>query len=96
MENMESRSRALDVKAAREAELEVEELQEAAAEAEVDMDANIQAGMGEDGEPFRVPTPQEREEERKSGGPDVVLVQRRMAECARVLGNFKKLAASGT
>jgi 25S rRNA (cytosine2870-C5)-methyltransferase len=96
MANMESRSRALDARAAHEAELDLEELQEAAVEAEDGENANIQAGMGEDGEPFRLPTAQEREEERKSGGPDVVVVQRRMAECARVLGNFKKLAASGT
>ena len=94
MANMETLSRALDARAAREAELDVEELQEAAIGAEDD-DADMQAGMDEDGEPFHLPSAEERAKEKRVGGPDVVLVQKRMKECVRVLGNFRKLAAKG-
>ncbi|KAF8557248.1 NOL1/NOP2/sun family RNA met [Imleria badia] len=45
----------------------------------------------EEGEPFRLPTAEEREEEKK-GVSDVQVVQRRMRHCVRVLRNFKKLA----
>jgi ribosomal RNA methyltransferase Nop2 len=90
MANMEARSRALDAEALAEAERDIEEQQAALEAEEVDFD-----GEAEDGDLFHLPTPQEREEEKKAGGPDVQLVQLRMRECVRVLGNFKKLAAKG-
>ena len=99
--NIEARSRALDAKAAREAELDIKEMQQAALAgeesgddfADADMD---EEGEGEDGsEEFVLPTAEEREEEKKRGGPDVHTVQRRMRECVRVLGSFKRLAAKG-
>lgn len=92
MANMEARSRALDARAALDADLEAEELQDAA-ELEEDEDENMEKGMDEDGEPFQLPSAEEREAERKSGGPDVHVVQRRMRECVRILGNFKRLAS---
>jgi ribosomal RNA methyltransferase Nop2 len=104
MANMEARSRALDDQALAEAELDVAELQDAAAlgEGDNDDDADIDTdGEEEDengvvgGEPFNLPTAQEREEEKKRGGPDVQLVQRRMRECVRVLSKFRKLAEKG-
>lgn len=100
MANMEARSRALDAKAAREAELDAEEMQNAAQEGEDEDDfADADEAMvGEEGEvdgEFHLPTAEEREEEKKTGGPDVHTVQRRMRECVRVLGNFTKLAAKG-
>jgi ribosomal RNA methyltransferase Nop2 len=96
MANMEARSRALDAKAALEADLDAEEMQNAALgdedeEDDVDMDGEID----EDGEVFQLPTAEEREAEKKVGGPDVHVVQRRMRECVRVMGNFRKLAAKG-
>ncbi|KAI6045393.1 NOL1/NOP2/sun family RNA met, partial [Pisolithus marmoratus] len=91
MANMEARSRAIDDEAAREAELDLEEVQDAAAEAgdeDIDM-------VGDDdeakGEPFHLPTAAEREEEKK-GVADVHVIQKRMRYCVRVLGNFKRLA----
>ena len=52
--------------------------------------------MDEDGEPFHLPTAQEREEEKKRpGGTDLVVIQKRMRECVRALGKFKTLAAKG-
>ncbi|EGN95400.1 hypothetical protein SERLA73DRAFT_112877 [Serpula lacrymans var. lacrymans S7.3] len=51
-------------------------------------------GEDEDGE-IPLPTPEEREQEKKSGGSDVNMLQRRMRLCVRVLGNFKKLHAKG-
>lgn len=92
MTNMEARSRALDEAAAREAELDLEEVQHAAADEggdDVDME-----GDDEDGEPFHLPTAEEREEEKK-GVADVHIVQRRMRRCVRILSNFKKLAEKG-
>ena len=96
MANMEARSRALDAKAAMEADLDAEEMQLAAVgnqddDDDVDMDGEID----DDGEVFQLPTVEEREEEKKAGGPEVHVVQRRMRECVRVLGNFKKLNAKG-
>ncbi|PCH38108.1 NOL1/NOP2/sun RNA met [Wolfiporia cocos MD-104 SS10] len=100
--NMEARSRAMDVKAAREAELDAEEMRNAelAGEEDDDLadadDEEATESDGGDGEgAFHLPTAEEREEEKKSGGPDVHTVQRRMRECVRVLGKFKKLAAKG-
>ncbi|KAH9857022.1 NOL1/NOP2/sun family RNA met [Lenzites betulinus] len=105
MKNMEARSRALDATAAREAKLNAEEIRQAELDGEmsdddladaddIDMDEEGEGGEeGEEGSPL--PTAEELEEEKKRGGPDVQTVQRRMRECVRVLGNFKKYAAKG-
>ncbi|KAH9951876.1 NOL1/NOP2/sun family RNA met [Amylocystis lapponica] len=99
--NMEARSRALDAKAAAEAELDAEELRDAELAGEedddlADEDDVDEEGEGEeDGEAFHLPSAAEREEEKQNGGPDVHVVQRRMRECVRVLSNFKKRAAQG-
>ena len=104
IKNMEARSRALDARAAREAELDAEEMREAALAGEAsdddladvdDVDMDEEGEGGEDSEGFVLPTAEEREEEKKAGGPDVHTVQRRMRECVRVLGNFRKFAAKG-
>ncbi|KAG6903201.1 rRNA (cytosine-C5-)-methyltransferase nop2 [Termitomyces sp. Mi166 len=93
MANMEARSRALDAKAAAEAELDEEEFQGAAASDEdIDVEGEPDAEGEIDAEPFHLPTASEREAEKQSGGPDVHVVQRRMRECVRVLGKFKWLA----
>lgn len=102
---MEARSRALDAKALREAQLDVEEMQAAVREGEEDGDdfggeedeeGEGEEGEGEDGEGgFQLPTAEEREEEKAAGGPQVHVVQRRMRECVRVLGNFRKLGTKG-
>ncbi|TFK54980.1 NOL1/NOP2/sun family putative RNA met [Heliocybe sulcata] len=93
MANMEARSRALDARAAREAELDMEEMQQAAEGEgeEDDLDVDMEGDEEVGGEEFVLPTAEEREEEKKVGGPDVHLVQRRMRQCVRVLGNFKRL-----
>ncbi|KAG6818197.1 hypothetical protein H0H87_000102 [Tephrocybe sp. NHM501043] len=97
MANMEARSRALDAKAAAEAELDENEFQGAAASDEEDLDVEGESDAeGEiDVEPFQLPTTSEREAEKQSGGPDVHVVQRRMRQCVRVLGKFKRLAEKG-
>ncbi|KAL7283507.1 hypothetical protein ACG7TL_002940 [Trametes sanguinea] len=105
IKNMEARSRALDAKAAREAELDAEELRQAelaGAESDDDLADLDDVDMDEEGEGneegeegFVLPTAEELEEEKKRGGPDVHTVQRRMRECVRVLGNFKRYAAKG-
>ncbi|EIM90138.1 NOL1/NOP2/sun family RNA met [Stereum hirsutum FP-91666 SS1] len=97
--NMEARSKALDDKAAAEAELDAEELRLAAEggdddefEGMDDMDDDEDEGEpGAAGEEFVLPSVQEREEEKKNGGPELHVVQRRMRECVRVLGKWKKL-----
>ncbi|KAG1891247.1 NOL1/NOP2/sun family RNA met [Suillus subluteus] len=76
--NIESRSRALDEKAAHEAELDMEEMQNAALEGS-DEDVDME-GEEEDAEAFHLPTAEEREEE-KNRVADVHVVQRRMREC---------------
>lgn len=94
MANIEARSRALDAEAAREAELDIQELQDAVAAGETDDDDLEEAdGEGDDApsERVKVLTPEEREAEKKAGGPDVLTVQRRLRHCVRVLQNFKKL-----
>lgn len=96
---MEARSKALDDKAAAEAELDAEELRLAAEggdddefEGMDDMDDDEDEGEpGAAGEEFVLPSIQEREEEKKNGGPELHVVQRRMRECVRVLGKWKKL-----
>ncbi|KAG2158359.1 NOL1/NOP2/sun family RNA met [Suillus bovinus] len=90
--NIESRSRALDERAAREAELDIEEMQNAVVEGS-DEDVDME-GEGEDAEAFHLPTAEERAEE-KNHVADVHVVQRRMRECVRILGNFAKLGAKG-
>jgi len=97
--NMEARSRAMDAEAAREAELDIQELQDAVAAGEVESDnfddddpgGDEGGNEGEPSEPVRILTPEERETEKKAGGPDVLTVQRRLRHCTRVLENFKKL-----
>ena len=98
--NMEALSRAMDAEAAREAELDMQELQDAVAAGEVDggdlgeMDGD--EGDDEEGgptEPVKILTLEQREAEKKTGGPDVLTVQRRLRHCVRVLENFKKLGA---
>ncbi|EKM55378.1 uncharacterized protein PHACADRAFT_255965 [Phanerochaete carnosa HHB-10118-sp] len=96
MANMEARSRAMDAKAARDAELDAEEMRQAelASDHEPPEDDMDGAEVEEGGE-FQLPTAEEREEEKKAGGPQVHVVQRRMRECVRILNNFRKHAAKG-
>jgi len=103
MANMEARSRALDAQALAEAELDLDEhnytaLRKEGDESEgedVDMDGEEDENGVVEEEPFHLPTPQEREEEKKNGCPDVQLVQRRMQACVRTLGKFRKFADKG-
>lgn len=76
---MEARSRRLERRAAKDAELE---------RAEANYTEATEAF-------FKLPTAEEREKEKASGGPDVQEVQMRMAECVKVLNDFKNLAAEG-
>ncbi|CAE7224271.1 unnamed protein product [Rhizoctonia solani] len=77
--NIEARSRRLERQAAEDAELE-----------------RAEANYTEPTEAFfKLPTVEEREKEKASGGPDVQEVQMRMAECVKVLNDFKNLAAEG-
>jgi ribosomal RNA methyltransferase Nop2 len=94
--NMAARSRALDEKAAADAELDIAEQQAAAASDDEDEDIDMEEDVNGDieGVPFRLPTAAEREEE-KITVPDVHTVQRRMRECVRILGKFKRLAEKG-
>lgn len=92
--NMEARSRALDAAAAHEAELDEAELR---AEADGEDDSEFEGADEMEGDEaldedaFVLPTAEEREAEKASGGPDVHLVQRRMREVVRILGKWKKL-----
>lgn len=100
---MEARSRALELQAARDAEIDAEELRKAAMAYGSDIeDDEEMAGTGDaemdemgdgDGDGFVLPSPEEREEERKTGAQDLSVVHRRMKHCARVLSNFRKLGA---
>jgi ribosomal RNA methyltransferase Nop2 len=77
--NIEARSRRLEQRAAEDAELE-----------------RAEANYTEATETFfKLPTAEEREKEKEAGGPDVQEIQMRMAECVKVLNDFKKLAAEG-
>jgi len=93
--NFAARSRALDTRAAREAQLDAEELQMAAqAEADEfdgveDMDDDEEEVDAPEAETVILPTAEERLEEKKSGGPDVHIVQKRMRECVRILKRWK-------
>lgn len=83
--NFEARSRALDAQAAKDAELDQQEFQQNA----LPGDAEDELVM------FELPSPEEREEEKKRGGPDVQEAQRRIKECTRVLADFKRFGAKG-
>jgi ribosomal RNA methyltransferase Nop2 len=93
--NFAARSRALDARAAREAQLDTEELQNAAqVEADEfdgveDMDDDEDEIDAPGAEDFILPTTEERAEERRSGGPEVHVVQKRMRECVRILKRWK-------
>ena len=88
---MEARSRKLDARAKLDAELDLGINQND----EDAMDEDEEEGADGDLVTFDLPTAAEREEEKKRGGPDVHTVQRRMRECVRVLGNFRRYAAKG-
>jgi ribosomal RNA methyltransferase Nop2 len=93
--NFAARSRALDARAAREAGLDAEELQMAAqAEADEfygleDMDEEEMEVDTPEAEEIMLQTAEQRLEEKKSGGPDVHVVQKRMRECVRILKKWK-------
>ncbi|KAI0273682.1 NOL1/NOP2/sun family-domain-containing protein [Gloeopeniophorella convolvens] len=93
--NFEARSRALDVKAAREAQLDAEEFQDAAGagadefEGADDIDDDEEEVDAPGAETFVLPTAEERAEEKKAGGPEVHVVQMRMRECVRMLRRWK-------
>lgn len=98
MANMEAKSKALDVAAAAEAELDAAELRAAAeaGEDEMDVDSGEEEGMeGDEEDQFHLPTAEEREQEKASGGPELHILQRRLRECVRVLNKFKKRAEAG-
>jgi 25S rRNA (cytosine2870-C5)-methyltransferase len=90
-----ARSRALDARAAREAQLDAEELQNAAQveadefEGVDDMDVDEEEVDAPGAEGFVLPTAEEHAEEKKSGGPEVHVVQKRMRECVRILKRWK-------
>ncbi|KAI9466259.1 NOL1/NOP2/sun family RNA met [Lactarius psammicola] len=92
--NFEARSRALDARLARNAELDAEELQ-LAAQVEVD-DLECAEDMDVDEDEVDapnngtvLPTPEERAEEKRVGGPDVHVVQKRMRQCIGILKRWK-------
>jgi hypothetical protein len=97
--NFAARSRALDARTAREAQLDAEELQMAAQvdadefDGVEDMDDDEEEVDVPGTEDFILPTAEERAEEKRSGGPEVHVVQKRMRECVRILKRWK---ASGT
>ncbi|KAH8835071.1 putative NOP2-nucleolar protein [Flagelloscypha sp. PMI_526] len=100
MKNMEKRSKALDALADAEAAMDVEEAQEAFQDDEDDELVDDADAMEDDedetsAEPFHLPTPEERADEKAAGGPDVQLVQTRIRRLVRVLGNFKKRKEEG-
>lgn len=88
--NMEARSRTLDARAKRDAELDLGINQ---ADDDV-MDEDDEEGGSRDVVTFDLPTAEEREEEKKRGGGDLHEVQRRIQDCVRVLSDFKILAAT--
>lgn len=96
--NIEARSRAMDAEATKEAELDMQELQDAVATGEIEGDdfddIDGDEGDGEEGGPsgpVKILTPEGREAEKKAGGPSVLTVQHRLRHCVSVLKNFKKL-----
>lgn len=82
---MEKKSRALEAKVSREAELDLVDAQ----------DQEAQEDDGEDIEVFHLPTAEEREQEKKDGGIDIQDVSQRIQDCVRVLVNFKRFASKG-
>lgn len=96
--NFEARSHALDAKLARYAELDAEELQLAAQveaddlEGAEDMDADEDEVDAPDNGAV-LPTPEERAEEKKVGGPEVHVVQKRMRQCIGILKRWKTSGA---
>ena len=92
MANMERKAKALDRQLEEEAQLDIEEMQQAVEEEDDGDDDEMDEEF--DGA-FELPSAEEREAERKSGGSDLSAVQRRIQMCARVLSSFKKRAAPG-
>ncbi|KAH9063389.1 NOL1/NOP2/sun family RNA met [Lactarius vividus] len=96
--NFEARSHALDAKLARYAELDAEELQLAAQveaddlEGAEDMDAD-QDEVDAPDNGVVLPTPEERAEEKKVGGPEVHVVQKRIRQCIGILKRWKTSGA---
>ena len=88
MSNIEARSRKLDARTKRDAELDLGINQE-----DEEMDEDDDEGGEGDLVTFDLPTAEEREAEAKNGGPELHEVQRRIQDCARVLSDFKALAA---
>lgn len=94
--NFAARSRALDAKAAREAQLDEEEFQ-MAAQASADEFEGIEdmdddeavADEDEPGLDVVLPTAEERAEEKRAGAPELHVVQKRMRECVRILKRWK-------
>ena len=84
----------MDQKADQEAALDAEELRAADAGEEFD-DLAVDDDEDEGAEPFKLPTAEERAQEKSSGGPDIVFAQQRMRECVRRLNNFKRFAGKG-
>lgn len=97
--NFAARSRALDARTAREAQLDAEELQMAVqADADEfdgveDMDDDEEEVDAPGAEDAILPTAEERAEEKKSGGPEVHVVQKRMRDCVRILKRWKVYGA---
>lgn len=89
--NIEKRSKALHKQARREAALDEEERLAAEAADEDAAEMDVDEAM----EDLHLPTAEEREEEKKNGGADLVTIQNRMKRCARVLSNFNKLREPG-
>ena len=96
--NFEAMSRALDARLARDAELDAEELQ-LAAQVEAD-DLEGAEDMDVDEDEIDAPdsgtlllTPEERAEEKRAGGPEVHVVQKRMRQCLGILKRWKTSGA---
>ncbi len=83
---MERKSRALEARDAEDVQMGV---QEGA------VVGRRQADDHDDVEIFHLPNAEEREKEKESGGIHVQEVRRRIQDCVRVLGDFKKLASNG-
>lgn len=92
---MEARSRKLDAKAKRDAELDLGINQNDAMDEDAVNEDDDEGGAGGDLATFDLPTADEREEEKARGGGELYEVQRRIQDCVRVLTDFKALAAKG-
>lgn len=96
--NFEARSRALDARLARNAELDAEELQLAAQVEADDLEGAEDMNVDEDevdapNNGAVLPTPEERAEEKRVGGPEVHVVQKRMRQCIGILKRWKSSGA---